>query len=266
MDVQFLPLVPGAVLPAAPGATTRVPVPPGYGVQEQCLPFTAATALGLLVRSPIAFGLCAIDEVPVGASAFRSPLETPDMARCDRRVFYIVDDPTCRFLGNAFTFDPLKEPSGRTYTPTVPGISFFDRPDQFDTFKLHLPYICRTSENVDTLFLAPINRRAPFEVLFGLVETDWYANPVNLILRRPPAGCSVHVGKGDAVAQLVFVDRSHRRANVTLVAPHARLARDLKTMMAEWHTRHDADRAAYKRLARSRHGRPDATRDDNSVS
>src|SRR5215813_835472 len=110
MDVQFLPLVPGAVLPTAPGATTRAPVPAGYGVQEQCLPFTAATALGLLVRSPIGFGLCAIDEVPAGARAFRSPLET-ETARGDRRVFYIVDDPICRFIGNAFTFDALKDAS-----------------------------------------------------------------------------------------------------------------------------------------------------------
>src|SRR5262249_8369987 len=144
-----------------------------------------------------------------------------------------------------------------------PGISFFDRPDQFDAFKLHLPYICRTSENVDTLFLAPINRRAPFEVLCGLVETDWYANPVNLILRRPAAGCAVHIRKEDAVAQLVFVERSHRRANVMVVPSHARLARDLKGTMAEWHARHDADRAAYKRLARSHQGRIDVARDDD---
>jgi hypothetical protein len=141
--------------------------------------------------------------------------------------------------------------------PIGPGLSFFDRGDQLDLFKLHLPYICHTSEGVDTLFLSPINRVPPFEVLSGLVETDWYANPVNLILRKPPHSGSVHVAKGDPVAQLVFIDRARRRSAVKLLPDHARLGRELKVKMEEWHRQHTADRSAYKQLVRTQHGRVD---------
>ena len=258
MEVQILPLVPDAVLPVVSPATTRSPVPPGYGVQEQCLPFTAATALGLLVCSPITFGLSARSGVPADAHRFRSPLDTSlphDSA--DERVFYVVDDQACRFVGNAFTFDAIKDQDRGTYESISPGVSFFDREDQRELFKLHLPFICRTAEGVDTLFLSLINRRSPFEVLGGLVETDWYANPVNLILRKPPAGQSVHVRKGEPVAQLIFIERSHRRPDLKVMAVHARLARDLRVMMGEWYRRHRLDRSAYKQLVRTQHGQVD---------
>jgi len=257
MEVHILPLVTDAVLPVVSPATARSRVPPGYGVQEQCVPFTAATALGLLVPSPIAFGLCHPSEVPSGSQPFRGPLERPDSASLDPRVFYVVDDPVCRFSGNAFTFAAIADSERGEYTPVAPGISFFDREDQLDMFKLHLPYICRTSEGVETLFLAPINRKAPFEVMSGLVETDWYANPVNLILRKPAGGRSVHIARGAAIAQLVFIQRAHRRPDLKVLPYHARLARDLKSMMGEWYRRHDRDRSAYKHLVRTQHGQVD---------
>jgi hypothetical protein len=248
MDVQFLPLVPNAPMPAASPATTRSAIPHGYGVQEQCLPFTAATALGLLIRSPIAFGVCASREVPHGAHSFRSPLARHVSGEPSvLRVFYVQDDSTCRFSGNAFTL----EYSGGG---VVPGLSFFDREDQQDLFKVHLPYVCRTSQGIDTLFLPPINRPAPFAILSGLVETDWYTSPVNLILRMPPGAVAAHVAKGDLLAQLVFIERSHRRPDVTILADHARMSRELKTSMQAWNRRHEADRSAYKKLVRTQHG------------
>ena len=248
MDVVFLPLVPQAVVPVPSPAATRSPVPSGYGVQEQCLPFTAATALGLLIRSPISFGVCQPQDVPPDGHAFRSPLDSPDAGVSKApSVFYVKDDQACRFTGNAFTF----EVSGGDL---VPGLSFFDRPDQQDLFKIHLPYLCRTSAGIDALFLTPINRPAPFTVLSGLVETDWYASPVNLILRRPSGARPGHVAKGDTLAQVVFISREHRRPEVRVLAEHARHARELKLAMAEWDQHHREDRNAYKRLVRTQHG------------
>jgi hypothetical protein len=150
-------------------------------------------------------------------------------------------------MNNAYTF----EVADRT---RVPGVSFFDRDDQRDLFKVHLPYLCRTSRGVDTLFLGPINRQLPCTVLSGLVETDWYASPVNLILRKPSSTRGVHVAKGDALAQLVFIDRSHRRPNVIVLAEHARQSRDLKTAMREFDVAHARDRNVYKKMVRTQHG------------
>src|SRR5262244_588398 len=97
----IVPLVPKVRLPHAASARTRAAVPSGYGVREQCLPFTAASALGVLIPSPIRFGLCAPDELPRGCRAFRSPLNVagPDGRFADPRVFYVFDSPECRFIG-----------------------------------------------------------------------------------------------------------------------------------------------------------------------
>ena len=262
MELQILPLVRDAVLPTPAPATTRSRVPPGYGVQEQCVPFTAATAAGLLVRSPIAFGLCEPEDLPPAAHSFVSPLEYSN-DRPDPRLFYVLDDPACGFSGNAFAFTAIAGPERDAPVPIAPGLSFFDRVDQLDLFKLHLPYICRTEDGVDTLFLSPINRAPKFEVLSGLVETDWYAYPVNLVLRKPTQRGSVHVSKGEPVAQLVFTNRAWRRAEVRVVAEHARLARQLKAQMDEWREQHSADRGAYKQLLRTQHGRVDTRARDS---
>ena len=75
--LTIVPLVPNAALPRSASARTRLAVPPGYGVQEQCLPFTAASALGVVIPSPIRFGYCIPDDVPKGCRTFRSPLDKP---------------------------------------------------------------------------------------------------------------------------------------------------------------------------------------------
>ena len=261
MEVEFLPLVPQAVFPAPAPATTRREVPAGYGVQEQCLPFTAATALGLLIGSPITFGLCPPADVPAGAHAFRSPLDRPrpDGTFEDARVFYVKDDPRSAFVRNAFTLDPLPAGPGKGAEPlelVQAGLSFFDRGDQRDVFKLHLPYVWRTPAEVDALFLPPINRAgAGVTVLTGLVETDWYAHPVNLVLRKPPPGQAAHVVTGDPIAQVVFLPRSYRRPALKVMASHARAARELRAEMVRWYAQHAENRSAYKTLARSHHGR-----------
>jgi hypothetical protein len=257
LEVSILPLCDGAVLPTAAPASTRPRVPPGYGVQEHCLPFTTATALGLLVRAPITFGFCDPADVPAGARSFVSPIEPEVSPPPDTRVFYVQDDPACSFGGNAFTFTALQEP-GTGRCVVAPGLSFFDRSDQQHLFKLHLPFIIRTPDTINTLFTAAINRIAPFEVLSGLVESDWYADPVNLILRKPGSPASVHVQKGDPVAQLLFIDRMHRSASMTALPPHARLTRNIASQYWEWRQRHQADRSAYKHIARE--GLASATR------
>ena len=58
MEIELHALVPDPVLPVSAPASTRTHVPRGYGVQEQCLPFTAAASAGLLIKSPISFGFC----------------------------------------------------------------------------------------------------------------------------------------------------------------------------------------------------------------
>src|SRR6185436_16763441 len=109
ITVTVIPLIPNPILPEPASARTRASVPHGYGVQEECLPFTAASALGFLIRSPIQFGLCSTSEVPAGCHAFRSPLNrpAPDGRFEDPRVFYVADNPSCRFRGNAYEFDEV---------------------------------------------------------------------------------------------------------------------------------------------------------------
>ena len=245
-----MPLVSNAELPRPASARTREEVPSGYGVQEQCLPFTAASGLGFLIPSPIRFGHCPPDQVPEGCRAFRSPIAQP--ARESGWVFYVADNPGCGFTGNAYTFTEIP----RQATVLEPGISFFDREDQQDLFKLHLPYIWRTPPNIDTLFLPLLNRSAQgLEVRSGLVETDWYANPVNLILRKPAA--PVHYRQGEDVAHAIPIARNLRRPSMEVSASHARLTRDTREALATWYEQHAQDRSAYKVLARSRHGRVD---------
>ena len=255
MDLTLLPLVPGVPLPARAPASTRSEVPRGYGVQEQCLPFTAACALGLLVPAPFDFGLCAKGDVPAVARAF-SP---PEVARPagDDRLFYVIDHAGSRFAGNAFEADPLPflDEAGRTLElrPRQPGISFMDRPDQASFFKLHLPWVLRTPDGVDSHFGMPINRAAPLDLLSALVETDWYAHPVNLVVRRPAQG-GLHIRRGDTIAQVFFVDRTARRSNLQVLEHGAPQAQAMREELRQWFLAHHADRSTYRKLARSRQG------------
>lgn len=250
MTVTVIPLAPGVALPQPAPARTRSPIPPGYGVQEQCLPFTAASALGFLIPSPIDFGLCPQAEAPPGSRAFRSPIPP---ASPDDRVFYVIDRPECRFAGNAWTPDPVPESAPSAPSP---GLSFFDRQDQQDLFKLHLPYIWRTPEAIDTLFLPLLNRLSTLTVMSGLVETDWYGSSVNMILRKPEG--SVHVRAGDPIAQAILIARQHRRPDLEVAAGHSRVARETRKDLAEWRKQHAENRSAYKIQARSRDGRLDS--------
>jgi len=255
MEINILALVPGVALPTAAPAVARSEIPPGYGVQEQCLPFTAATALGFLINSPLAFGFCLPSDAPAGVRTFSSPFDASPQQGQDERLFYVKDDPSCRFLKNAFTVDPIEIAGKQLLTPVLPGISFFDREDQRDLFKIHLPYIWRTPPDVDTLFLPGINRpNQTLEVLIGLVETDWYAHPVNMVIRRPPVGKSLHIASGEPIAQAVFIARSQRRPSLKILASHARLTRDLRSELVQWYKAHEQDRSAYKKIARSQHG------------
>src|SRR5262249_14643255 len=89
--VTIIPLVPNLTLPIPASPRTRSEIPEGYGVQEQCLPFTAASGLGFLILSPISFGLCIPAEAPAGCRMFRSPIV--EGGQRDARVFYVFDNP-----------------------------------------------------------------------------------------------------------------------------------------------------------------------------
>jgi hypothetical protein len=262
MTPLLLPLVPDAPLPWRAPAAVRSEVPRGYGVQEQCLPFTAACALGLLVPAPFSFGLCAPAEVPAGGL----PFLPPDVARPpgDERVFYVHDHAPSRFFANAFDADPLPftDDQGRRLEmrPQQPGISFMDRPDQTLFFKLHLPWVLRTAAGMDTWFGPPVNRPAPLDVLVGLVETDWYAHPVNLVVRRPAQG-ALHVQRGQVLAQAFFIERESRRVQPQVLQRDAPEARALKDELRQWFAAHQADRSTYRRQARSQQGRLQDTPD-----
>jgi hypothetical protein len=257
VTLTIVPLVPNAAMPRAATARTRLAVPPGYGVQEQCLPFTTASALGVLIPSPIRFGLCIPEQLPQGCRAFRSPLDrpAPDGSFADARVFYVFDNRECRFVGNAYEFRGVS--GSLSSSVQEPGLSFFDRDDQRNLLKLHLPYIWRTPDSVDTLFLPLLNRPAPLEVRCGLVETDWYTSPVNLILGTPPG--PVHVAIGDPVAQAILVPRNLRQPVLDFVPESAQFNVDARKALAEWDRLHAENRSAYKVLVRGSRGTPPET-------
>ena len=247
--VELFPLVPGLPLPTHATGRVRREIPAGYGVQEQCLPFVAAASLGFLVPSPINFGLCAPEHVPPGAHAFRSPLDQPTTNGRwhDPRVFYVVDRPESKFVLNAYQIGGLPAP---VLEVREPGLSFFDRDDQMDMFKLHLPYIWRTPAGLDTLFLPAVNRSGPnsgLDVIAGLVETEWYANPVNLVLRKPPAGCSVHIAAGQPIAHAIFVNRDARHLEASVVAEFSKTGRRFRAELCDWYRQKRVDRSTYRR-------------------
>jgi hypothetical protein len=251
MEIQIVPLAPNVELPRRASPRTRATVPAGYGVQEQCLPFTAASALGFVIPSPISFGHCPLNETPAGCRAFRSPI--PVTGPQAEWVFYVKDQPASRFIGNAYSMHVVPVES----VILEPGLSFFDREDQQDLFKLHLPYIWRTPPGLDILFLPLLNRMSHgLEVQSGLVETDWYTNPVNLILRKPPQ--PAHIESGAPVAQAIPIARETRETLIQPVAEHSRLMRETRKGLAEWRRQHTQDRGAYKKLARDEHGRVDS--------
>ena len=249
-EFQIVPLVPNLELPRRASPKTRSDVPTGYGIQEQCLPFTAASALGFLIPSPIHFGHCPDSDVPKGCRSFRSLL--PVAGPYADWVFYVQDDPRCNFSANAYSLIDLP-----SVGPILePGISFFDREDQQDMFKLHLPYIWRTPPEIDTLFVPLLNRKAhSFEVQSGLVETSWYSNPVNMVLRKAPK--PVHVDVGQDVAQAILISRKVQGPQLEVAASHSRLTREIRKLFVEWHAQHATDRSAYKILAHGGHRRTD---------
>lgn len=254
--LTILPLVPNVALPKPAAARTRTSVPPGYGVQEQCLPFTAATALGVVIPSPIRFGLCTPEQLPKGCRFFRSPLNKPaaDGTYANDRFYYVFDNPECRFAGNAYELRGVSPSGSPSIGVREPGISFFDRDDQRDLFKLHLPYIWQTAKSCDTLFLPLLNRRLhALEVKCGLVETDWYTSPVNLALGVPSE--SFHVQIGDPVAQAVVMPRNLRRLDLEIAAEGGQINREARRRLADWDRQHAENRSIYKVLARSAHGR-----------
>ena len=88
----------------------------------------------------VLLGLLPPDDAPDGARRFRSPVEPVD--GYGERTLYVLDDRAHRFEGNQFS---LSDAARRHATQApLPGLSFFDRPDQQDMVKVHLPYLWLT--------------------------------------------------------------------------------------------------------------------------
>lgn len=191
--------------------------------------------------------------MPSGGRAFRAPLQPAN----ETRVYYVLDDPSCRFERNAFTFDSLSfcSDSGEklSYAPIQPGLGFFDRTDQADLLKVHLPYAIQSPMRIASLFLPPLNRDTKFSVLSGLVETDWYPHPVNLVLRIPATG-AVHIAKGAVIAQIVFIAQELCRVEPRVVTQSPEIQAHHNALL-KWYVAHNQNRSAYKQIAHSRRGR-----------
>jgi hypothetical protein len=167
----------------------------------------------------------------------------------------VVDAPELGFERNAFA--AMADIQSRAGPAPLPGLSFFDRIDQQDHIKLHLPYIWRSAPGINLLFTAPLNRPRTdgLGLLSGLVETDWYASPVNLVWVLPPAPRTVHVAAGEIVAQVIAVPAALRQPRAEALEGHRREAINTMKQLRDWRDMHERDRSAYKRLSRSRHGR-----------
>lgn len=88
-------------------------------------------------------------------------------------------------------------------------------------------------------------------MLSGLVETAWYADCVNLVFSLPEGDKPVHVKAGEPLAQAIPVPVSVTKTDAKIFASHSRMLRNGLDDLAEWKRAHDADRSAYKRLAKA---------------
>lgn len=237
-------------VPASP--RTRDKVPAGYGTREQCRPFVAAAGIGLTIPSPISWGYCKPADVPQHARSFQSPVN----GGCLDRVFYVQDDPAFGFVRNQFAVPAkIEKIAGRL---VLPGLSFFDREDQQTLVKVHLPYIFRTINDAGLLFVPPVNRKSSngLVMMSGLVESGWYPDAVNLAFELPPYPDSVHVAAGDPLAQVLSVNMAAASTDVKLLEPHRRKVRDTLESLVEWRQQHEADRSAYKKIAKQKNIEP----------
>lgn len=249
MDVGLHPLVPNVPLPVA-AAMPPAAAGPAAGARAGGLPAAAAAGTGLLIPSPIGFGWCRADELPAGAHPVAGPVgDGEDGAP---RLLYVRDQPACRFERNVFHCAPFRsrDAHGRLLTHKLEpaGVGLVEGVERGELFRLQLPYVLRTPPGMDSLLLPPLHRPGPLAVAPRLVETDWYAGPLELILRRP-AG-SVHVAAGDVVAQLVLLYREARQAALRVLAAGSAAARALQDDVVRWQVQHGGDRSAYERLAR----------------
>ncbi|WP_219764435.1 hypothetical protein [Roseomonas alba] len=157
----------------------------------------------------------------------------------------MCDRPEARFLLNAYEI-PASPPWPELREP---GLSFFVREDQDDLFKVHLPYVWRTPAGLGTLFLPSLSRPG-VQVVAGLVQAEWYGNPVNLVPCKPPMDQARHVEPGQPIAQVVFLNRANRQSELRVVPEGGAAARRFHHGLHAWHRDKLADRSAYRRLAR----------------
>lgn len=247
LSVTVIPLAKTIQCPGPSSKKTRPSVPTGYGRREQCRPFVEANGLGLTIPSPFSWGYCMPDDVPSGARAFRSPVP----GGCPARVFYVLDEPALCFSGNQYSVP--ENVMARTGPIAIPGLSFFERPDQQRQIKLHLPYVMRTRDGVGLLFTTPVNRPRSdgLQLLSGLVETAWYADAVNMVFVLPERDHPVHIQSNEPLAQAIPLPMAATRTKVNCAEAHRKQTRVTLDAMADWRAQKSSDRAAYKRIAKA---------------
>jgi len=102
--------------------------------------------------------------------------------------------------------------------------------------------VLRKPAGVDIWFGMPVNCAAPLGLLAGLVETDGYAHPVNLVVHRPSKG-DLHVRCDDVIAQIFFLDRDMRRAEIEVLEQGAPGAVHLREELRQWFLARHQDRS-----------------------
>jgi len=100
VTLTIVPLVPGVPMPRAASARTRVSVPAGYGVQEQCLPFTAAgagrtrgeDAMSRLSRRDVVTATGAAAAAALGSAPREAAAQQPRAAQPTTYLFFNADE------------------------------------------------------------------------------------------------------------------------------------------------------------------------------
>src|SRR5262245_31099957 len=98
-------------------------------------------------------------------------------------------------------------------------------------------YVSHSPPDRYVVCLAAKNRTIQrMKVQSGLVETDWYSSPVNMILRKPSN--PIHFSEGEEVAQVILVSRAQRNPNIEILQSHSRLSRETRKSLTEWYAQH----------------------------
>ena len=167
-------------------------------------------------------GFASLTTRRTGREFFRSPVN----GGCRERSFYVLDDSGFAIDKNQFIVpDEMRSAIG---PGPIPGLSFFDREDQQDHVKVHLPYVLAHTGRCFTAndgIGQPARRDDGLVAVTGLVETDWYPGMINLVFKLPPWPKTVHVSAGEIIAQIIPITRELQEIPIQILEGHRKQAR-----------------------------------------